>query len=85
MEFVNYMTLKDLEALARGYVYFRVNDKYFKSYSKARKYRLHLSEKDEPFITFVGYHIFKKWQGFYYKNAFNYPMHRAPKLYITGK
>ena len=79
------MISKDLEALARGYVYFKVNDKFFRSYSQAREYRVQLTEQNARSITFIGYHIFKKWQGFYYKNSFNYPMHRAPKLYIIGK
>lgn len=75
------MNSKDLEALARGYVYFKVNGMFFRTYSRAQQYRVQLTEQHAPSITFIGYHIFKKWQAFYYFRApIAFSMHRAPTI-----
>ena len=55
---------KTLEALIRGYVLFRVNDKYFLSYTPAQRYRTTITKGD---LVFEGYHILKGWQGFFYR------------------
>jgi len=56
--------LKTLEAIVRGYLFFRVNDKYFMTYTPAREYRKSIKTGD---LSFEGYHIVKRWQGFYYR------------------
>jgi hypothetical protein len=59
--------IKTLEALVRGYLFFRVNDKYFLTYTPAREYRKTLSDsKIKRDINFEGYHIIKGWISFYY-------------------
>ena len=55
---------KTLEAILRGYLFFRVNGKYFMTYTPARKYRTTIDTGD---ISFEGYHIVKRWQGFFYR------------------
>ena len=55
---------KTLEAMLRGYLFFRVNDKYFMTYTPARKYRTTIETGD---LSFEGYHIVKRWQGFFYR------------------
>jgi hypothetical protein len=56
--------LKTLEAIVRGYLFFRVNDKYFITYTPAQRYRTTIETGD---LSFEGYHIVKRWQGFYYR------------------
>ena len=56
--------MKTLEAMLRGYLFFRVNDKYFATYTSARKYRKTIETGD---LSFEGYHIVKRWQGFFYR------------------
>jgi hypothetical protein len=56
--------LKTLEAMLRGYLFFRVNDKYFMAYTPAQRYRTTIETGD---ISFEGYHIVKRWQGFFYR------------------
>ena len=58
------MINKTLEALIRGYVLFRVNDKYFLSYTNAQRYRTTITKGN---LVFEGYHVWKKWQGFFYR------------------
>ncbi len=55
---------KTLEAMLRGYLFFRVNDKYFMTYTPAQRYRTTIETGD---ISFEGYHIVKRWQGFFYR------------------
>ena len=55
---------KTLEAMLRGYLFFRVNDKYFMTYTPAQKYRTTIETGE---LSFEGYHIWKKWQGFFYR------------------
>ena len=55
---------KTLEAMLRGYLFFRVNDKYFMTYSPAQRYRTTIETGK---LSFEGYHIWKRWQGFYYR------------------
>ena len=50
--------------MLRGYLFFRVNDKYFMTYTPAQKYRTTIETGD---LSFEGYHIWKRWQGFYYR------------------
>ena len=57
---------KTLEAWIKGYVLFRVNDKYFLSYTPAQRYRTTITK---GLIKFEGYHILKGWQGFFYRIA----------------
>ena len=57
---------KTLEALVRGYLFFRVNDKYFLTYTPAQRYRTTITQGP---IEFVGLHLFKGWQGFYYRTV----------------
>lgn len=55
---------KTLEALIRGYVLFRVNDKYFLTYTNAQRYRTTITK---GLIKFEGYHIRNGWRGFFYR------------------
>ena len=55
---------KTLEAMLRGYLFFRVNDKYFMTYTPAQRYRTTIETGK---LSFEGYHIWKKWQGFFYR------------------
>ena len=55
---------KTLEALIRGYVLFRVNDKHFLTYTSAQRYRTTITKGD---LAFEGYHVWKRWQGFFYR------------------
>jgi len=55
---------KTLEAMLRGYLFFRVNGKYFMTYTPAREYRKSIETGD---LSFEGYHIVKRWQGFFYR------------------
>jgi hypothetical protein len=56
--------LKTLEAILRGYLFFRVNDKYFATYTPAQQYRKTITK---GLIKFEGYHIWKGWTGFFYR------------------
>ena len=56
--------LKTLEAMLRGYLFFRVNDKYFATYTPAQRYRTTIETGD---LSFEGYHIVKRWTGFFYR------------------
>jgi hypothetical protein len=56
--------IKTLEAIVRGYLFFRVNDKYFAFYTTAQRYRTTIETGE---LYFEGYHIVKGWQGFYYR------------------
>lgn len=76
------MNTKDLEALARGYVYFKVNGKHFRKYSKAKEYRQYLSKISTPSICFIGYHIFKGWRAFYLFNSVGYELRRSPNISV---
>ncbi len=55
---------KTLEAILRGYLFFRVNDKYFMTYTPAQRYRKTITK---GLIKFEGYHIVKRWRGFFYR------------------
>jgi hypothetical protein len=55
---------KTLEAMLRGYLFFRVNDKYFATYTPAQQYRKTITK---GLVVFDGYHIIKGWQGFFYR------------------
>ena len=55
---------KTLEAMLRGYLFFRVNDKYFATYTPAQQYRKTITK---GLIKFEGYHIWKRWTGFFYR------------------
>ncbi len=55
---------KTLEAILRGYLFFRVNDKYFMTYTPAQQYRKTITK---GLIKFEGYHIWKRWQGLFYR------------------
>jgi len=59
---------KTLEAIVRGYLFFRVNDKYFATYTPAQRYRTTIETGE---LSFEGYHIWKRWQGFYYRTECN--------------
>ena len=54
---------KTLEAMVRGYLFFRVNDKYFMTYTPAQQYRTTITGP----VSFEGYHIVKGWRGFFYR------------------
>jgi hypothetical protein len=56
--------LKTLEAIVRGYLFFRVNDKYFMTYTPAQRYRTTIETGE---LSFEGYHIVKRWTGFFYR------------------
>jgi hypothetical protein len=55
---------KTLEAMLRGYLFFRVNNKYFATYTPAQRYRKTIESGE---LFFEGYHIWKRWQGFFYR------------------
>ena len=59
---------KTLEVMLRGYLFFRVNDKYFATYTPAQRYRTTIETGE---LSFEGYHISKGWQGFYYRTECN--------------
>ena len=52
---------KTLEALLRGYVVFKVNDKWFFTYNRARNERIATTGD----VEFTGFHIFKGWTCFF--------------------
>lgn len=56
--------IKAIEAVLRGYLFFRVNGVYFLNYTSARSYRSAIIEGP---IEFEGYHIWKRWVGFFYR------------------
>jgi hypothetical protein len=56
---------KNIEALLRGYVLFKVNGKRFSNYEDARAERVRITDASQP-VEFKGLHIFKGWQWFYY-------------------
>ena len=58
---------KTLEAILRGYLYFRVNDDYYLTYNKAREKRLSTTTN----VSFDGLHIFKGWTCFYYRECYD--------------
>jgi hypothetical protein len=55
--------MKSLEALIRGYLFYRVNGERFWIYNSARNKRISI----EGNVAFEGYHIFKGWTGFFYR------------------
>jgi hypothetical protein len=55
---------KTLEAIVRGYLFFRVNGRYFLTYKPAQKYRTTITKGS---IEFEGYHVWKGWTGFFYR------------------
>jgi hypothetical protein len=55
---------KTLEAMLRGYLFFRVNDKYFATYTPAQRYRTTIETGE---LSFDGYHILKGWRCFFYR------------------
>lgn len=57
---------RDLNALARGYVLFKVNDKLFLSYRNAEWDSLSL-RFEKCNVSFTGYHLWRGWEGFFYK------------------
>jgi hypothetical protein len=65
---------KTLEAMLRGYLFFRVNDKYFMTYTPAQRYRTTIETGD---LSFEGYHIWKRWQGFFYRTECNITVKRS--------
>jgi hypothetical protein len=68
---------KTLEAMVRGYLFFRVNDRYFLRYTPAQQYRKSITK---GLLTFEGYHIVKGWRGFYYRRM-NPDMKKYPYPY----
>ena len=58
---------KTLEAVLRGYVFFKVNDDYFLTYAKAKERRVSLTDSGCENIVFIGLHLFKGWIAFYKK------------------
>ena len=53
---------KSIEAFLRGYMFFKVNNKFFLFYNSALKER----KRIQGFVNFVGYNIFLRgWRGFY--------------------
>jgi hypothetical protein len=55
--------LKTIEAIIRGYFFFRVNGEYFLLYHRAREKRVSITGN----VSFEGYHVFKGWTGFFYR------------------
>ena len=56
---------KNLSAMFRGYLFFKVNDRFFWLYSTARTYRVWLFTKGVA-INFRGWSMFRlSWRGFY--------------------
>lgn len=53
--------MKNLEALLRGYLFFKVNGKFFLAYSTAKAARVATTGN----VEFVGWHIFKGWRCFF--------------------
>lgn len=54
---------KSIEALLRGYIYFRVNGQGFWTYNAANA----VTEAARGDVSFVGLHVWKGWRGFYYR------------------
>lgn len=52
---------KTIEAILRGYVLFRVNERHFFLYNSALAARKAVKGD----VDFIGLHIFKGWQTFY--------------------
>jgi len=52
---------KSLEAFFRGYIFFKVNSKLFFLYNTALKKRKEINGN----ISFIGWHIIKRWRCFY--------------------
>jgi hypothetical protein len=57
--------VKTLSALLRGYLYFKVQDKYFFRYNVAKCYKDSLSQEES--VSFKGWHVWKGWTGFFYR------------------
>ena len=45
--------IKTLEAIVRGYLFFRVNDKYFATYTPAQRYRTTIETGDLEYQSFL--------------------------------
>lgn len=56
--------IKNIKALARGYVLFRVNGKHFATYERG----LAAKAKVDGSVQFDGFSIFKGWRGFYHRS-----------------
>ena len=54
---------KTIEALFRGYLFFKVNNKFFILYNSALAYRKSI-DVSSP-VEFLGFHIYKQWRTFY--------------------
>jgi hypothetical protein len=54
---------KTIEAWLRGYVLFRVNEKWFLTYGRALAYRK--AVPDDHDVSFAGWHLFKGWRFFF--------------------
>ena len=52
---------KTLEALLRGYLFFKVNERFFLTYKSAKAERVATTGA----VEFIGWHIFKGWRCFY--------------------
>lgn len=55
--------MKTIEAILRGYLFFRVNGERFWLYNNAREKRKSINGN----VAFEGYHIWKGWTGFFYR------------------
>jgi hypothetical protein len=55
--------MKSLEAILRGYLFYRVNGNHYWLYTNAREKRISI----EGNVAFEGYHVWKGWTGFYYR------------------
>jgi hypothetical protein len=56
---------KNIEAIARGYVYFDVNGKRFYKYNDALAERKSIQGD----VEFNGFHVFKGWRCFYFRQG----------------
>ena len=59
--------MKTLEAIFRGYFLFRVNDRYFFTYTKAINAKNNVPKSES--VQFEGRHILKGWSRFYTRIA----------------
>ena len=57
---------KSIEAFVRGYLFFKVNGKFFYFYNNALEERKRINGN----VFFIGFHIFKKYRCFFQRVVF---------------
>jgi hypothetical protein len=61
---------KNIEAIARGYLFFKVNNKFFIFYNSALSYKKSIELSSS--VEFLGFHVYKHWRAFYIRCCFSH-------------